>query len=318
MLAHRQPGLGLLPGVDVDRGARTTYLRARPTGVHCVAQDMRPATGQGGRQRDDVQLALGVGLCRIPKPFRPVEVIQRALPTAMQHVLTKAIERDDATTKVTSISGGTFAELFSVPVLLLCFAYLGLVVSLVTNSTWVPQIVRAVQPTAHFAVIGIIAPIPAIAAILLMIQWGKHSDRTNERRWHVALPMFIAAVGWLMVALLETPVARLIGLVFCAAGTFSAQGIFWTLPASFLSSKARPIGIAMVNTVGMLGTTVGPIVVGWLRDETGTFTASLIFVACCVVAGAISILIIPLRSRSLLDVASSVTSMKNSNARIAR
>lgn len=213
-------------------------------------------------------------------------------------VLAKAIERDDAVTKVTSISGGTFAELFSAPVLLLCFAYLGLVVSLVTNSTWVPQIVRAVHPTAHFAVVGLIAAIPAIAAILLMMPWGRHSDRSNERRWHVALPMFLAALGWSMVAILESPIARLIGLVFCAAGTFSAQGIFWTLPASFLSPKARPIGIAMVNTIGMLGTTVGPVVVGWLKDETGSFTAGVLFVVGCVIAGAIAVIVVPQRSQS--------------------
>jgi ACS family 4-hydroxyphenylacetate permease-like MFS transporter len=220
-----------------------------------------------------------------------------------KEVLAKAIERDETGTKVKSVSGSTFAELFSAPVLLLCFAYLGLVVSLVTNSTWVPQIVRAVHPDSHFAVIGLIAAVPALAAIIVMLQWGKHSDRTNERRWHVAIPMLMAAVGWMMVASLESPLLRLIGLAFCAAGTFAAQGIFWTLPASFLSSKARPIGIAMVNTVGMLGTTVGPVVVGWLRDVTGSFTAGLIFVACCIVAGAIAVVIIPPLSRSSLDVA---------------
>ena len=194
-----------------------------------------------------------------------------------------------------------FAELFSSPVLLLCFAYLGLVVSLVTNSTWVPQIVRALHPTDHFAVIGLIAAVPALAAILMMTQWGRHSDRTNERRWHVALPMLVAATGWAMVALLEPAPLRFLGLILCAAGTFSAQGVFWTLPASFLSIKARPIGIAMVNTFGMIGTTIGPLVVGWLRDATGSFTAGLIFVACCVVAGTVSVLIVPVQSRAPVD-----------------
>jgi ACS family 4-hydroxyphenylacetate permease-like MFS transporter len=127
--------------------------------------------------------------------------------------------------------------------------------------------------------------------------WGKDSDRRQEQRWHVVLPMSLAALGWLCVALLDSPTGRLVGLVFCAVGTFAAQGIFWTLPASFLSTAARPIGIAMINTIGMLGTAIGPVVVGALKDYTGTFTVALIFVAGCILLGAVCVFGVPLGSK---------------------
>jgi MFS transporter, ACS family, 4-hydroxyphenylacetate permease len=190
-------------------------------------------------------------------------------------------------------ASGILGELFSAPVLLLALTYLGLVVSLVTNSTWVPQIVRAFVANGSYATIGLIAALPSLAAILIMPLWSASSDRRQERRWHVMLPMGLAAIGWLCVALLSDPTLRLVGLIFCSVGTFAAQGIFWTLPATFLSPQARPVGIAMVNTIGMIGTTIGPVTVGWLKDFTGTFVSGLIFVACCVALSALCVLIVP-------------------------
>jgi MFS transporter, ACS family, 4-hydroxyphenylacetate permease len=210
-----------------------------------------------------------------------------------KQVLQAALRRDEETGKAHQglrERGKLSAEWFSPPVLLLAFVYLGLVVSLITNSTWVPQIVRSVVPGGSFATIGLIAGIAPLAAILTMSFWGNHSDRHRERKWHLALPMLLAAIGWLCVALLDSPMERLIGLVLCAVGTFGAQGIFWTLPATFLSPAARPVGIAMVNTIGMLGTTIGPVVVGWLKDYSGTFTSGLIFVSGSIVLGALCLL----------------------------
>jgi hypothetical protein len=59
-------------------------LRAHPAGIDRIAQGLRPASRHCECQRDDLQLAFGVGLCRIPGPLRPIEVPQRTLPAAMQ------------------------------------------------------------------------------------------------------------------------------------------------------------------------------------------------------------------------------------------
>jgi MFS transporter, ACS family, 4-hydroxyphenylacetate permease len=217
-----------------------------------------------------------------------------------KNVLRNALAKSEAaqSDRTGKLAGGMMSELFSAPVLLLALTYLGLVVSLVTNSTWVPQIVRAFVATENFAMVGLVAALPSLAAILIMPWWSASSDRRQERRWHVMLPMGLAAIGWLCVALLSDPALRLIGLIFCSVGTFAAQGIFWTLPSLFLSPRARPVGIAMVNTIGMIGTTIGPVTVGWLKDLTGTFVSGLVFVACCIALSALCVLVVPRLRRS--------------------
>jgi MFS transporter, ACS family, 4-hydroxyphenylacetate permease len=187
-------------------------------------------------------------------------------------------------------------ELLGAPVILLALAYLGLVASLSANSTWVPQIVRSIAPGTSFIVIGLIAALPSLVAIIAMSVWGAHSDRRRERFVHVICPMFAAALGWLTVALAPTPAMKFVGLLLCSAGAFSAQAIFWTLPASYLSARARPAGIALINTAGMLGTSISPIVIGVLKDVTGGFSAGLIFVAASVIAGAFCIFALSRRS----------------------
>lgn len=187
--------------------------------------------------------------------------------------------------------GSLARELLSVPILLLSLAYLGLVVSLVSNSTWTPLIIRSLYPAANFLVIGLFGALPAGLAIAAMLYWGRSSDRRQERLYHVVIPMAVAVVGWSLVAFMAAPIWRLAGLALCSAGTFSAQGIFWTLPNAFLSPRSRPLGIALINTVGMFGTTVGPVAVGWLKDSTGSFAYGLAFVGASVAIGAVAILL---------------------------
>lgn len=187
-------------------------------------------------------------------------------------------------------------DLMSLPVALLALTYFCLTVSLATNSAWVPQIVGGIVPNSSYTVVGLVTLIPSLAAICIMPFWGSHSDRRQERTMHIMLPMLLAGAGWTFVALFDSPLLKLIGLVFCSVGSFAAQGIFWTLPPTYLSAAARPIGIAAINTIGLLGTTMGLMVMGWLRDLTHGFAAGLLFVAGCIVAGAVLVLLVSLSS----------------------
>lgn len=189
-----------------------------------------------------------------------------------------------------------FRQLMQLPVVLMALCYFGLVMSLSTNSTWVPQIVREVMPSTSLWQIGLITAIPSLFAIVIMYFWGVHSDKTRERAWHVILPMTLAATGWLLVALASVPEARFIGLILVSVGTFSAQAIFWSMAPTFLSNKAKAVGIAAISVVGLLGTTVGPTVIGYLHHLTGGFSAGLMFVAGCIIAGALCVLIIKMNT----------------------
>jgi ACS family 4-hydroxyphenylacetate permease-like MFS transporter len=180
-------------------------------------------------------------------------------------------------------------QLRSLNVALLALAYFGLSAGLNANAIWTPQIVREFAGAMSFSQIGYISAIPALVTVLIVPLWGMHSDRTRERKWHIVLPLLLSAAGWMLVALSNVPQVRLFGLVCASTGIYSATGMFWTLPtsAAVMSPRARPAGLALINSIGILGAGVSPFVIGYLKDLTGSFASGLIFTAAALVATAI-------------------------------
>jgi ACS family tartrate transporter-like MFS transporter len=166
----------------------------------------------------------------------------------------------------------------------LCVVYFGLVIGLYGFSLWLPQIVKSLSGLNDLGV-GVVSAVPYLIAAIGMVLIGQHSDRTGERRWHVAASMFVAAVGLALSAFLETPVIALVLLSVGALGIWGALGPFWTLPTAFLSGTAAAGGIALINSVGNLGGFVGPSVVGFLENATGTFKGGLLALALALLVG---------------------------------
>jgi ACS family 4-hydroxyphenylacetate permease-like MFS transporter len=107
--------------------------------------------------------------------------------------------------------------------------------------------------------------------------------------------MLLAAVGWLLVISFDPPQIRYLGLVLVSMGSFCALLTFWTFPASnaILSPEARPAGIALINCAGIGGgSAVGPLVVGYLKDLTGSFTAGLVYVVAMLIVGVVCMSIV--------------------------
>lgn len=161
-------------------------------------------------------------------------------------------------------------------VLLLSAVYFGIVAGLYSLTFWTPQIVKAFGLSNTMT--GVVSALPFLAGALVMPLWGRHSDRTGERLWHVALPCFVGAAGLIAGTFVSVPAAALAALIVAALGIFAALPTFWTLPTAFLSGAAAAAGIALVNSIGNLGGFVGPYVVGWLKTqglETGEAVAAI-------------------------------------------
>jgi len=126
-----------------------------------------------------------------------------------------------------------------------------------------------------YSLVGIINGIPYVAAIVAMLVIGYHSDKTGERRWHVAVAAFAAAAGFGLSAYLQNPYFALLALMAALMGLKSAMGPFWALSTTFLSGTAAAGGIALINSVGNLGGFVGPTLVGVISDKTGSIEMSL-------------------------------------------
>ncbi|WP_322061872.1 MFS transporter [Paraburkholderia sp. J63] len=177
------------------------------------------------------------------------------------------------------------AELLSPAVLRFSVAYFCLVNSL-AMIVWMPLIIKTLDGVHGNRSVGMVAAIPQAASIVLMILWGRHSDHTQERRWHLLLPMLAAASGWLIAAAPGHTVLRVTGLCIAVAGSYAAMSIFWTIPDRLLSPQRRAVGIAAINAIGNLGSALNPLAVGWLRDYTHSFAAGLTFAALLLACGA--------------------------------
>ena len=188
---------------------------------------------------------------------------------------------------------------------LLSAIYFGVVTSVYGVSLWLPLIIEDLSGFGTFAV-GLLGAIPYLAGAIGMVLFAQHSDATGERRWHVAVAAFIATVGLVLTGATASPVVEMAALTLAALGIYSTLATFWSLPTAFLSGTAAAAGIALINSVGNLGGFVGPYVVGFLSDATGSFYAGLLLLAVLIlVAGVLALAV--RHERSLEEVEDVIT-----------
>jgi MFS family permease len=171
---------------------------------------------------------------------------------------------------------------------LLCALYFSLAVSANCMGFYAPKLIQNSNHSLTKFQIGQLVAIPSACAALSMLLVGLSSDRTGERRWHVAVPAFVGAVGWVLSARAKSTEELLVGLVLAQAGTMSTVPVFWSLPTGFLSGAAAAAGIAWINSVGNLGGFVGPNIIGLLHDPvTDDFARGLTALAVVLCAGGV-------------------------------
>jgi D-galactonate transporter len=143
---------------------------------------------------------------------------------------------------------------------------------------WMPQIIKALGDLTIMQV-GLLTMVPYAAAVVAMVWWGRHSDRTGDRKWHLAIAAVVGAAGLAVSAVPGHPVLSFVALCVAAAGIWSMFGVFWAVPADFLGGTAAAGGFALINSFGTLGGFLGPFLVGFVRQHTGSFTGSLLVLA---------------------------------------
>jgi predicted MFS family arabinose efflux permease len=140
--------------------------------------------------------------------------------------------------------------------------------------------------------------IPNLLGAIAMILVSSHSDRTLERRYHMAT---LGALAGIALLLLGEPHAALFSLVLFSAvaiGAYSFLPIFFSLPGEFLTGFSAAAGIALVTSVANLGGFVGPYTVGLIHQETGSFYCGLTCAGVSFVLSASLALVLPRRAIS--------------------
>jgi len=158
---------------------------------------------------------------------------------------------------------------------LLCLLYFLMNIGSYGYEMWLPTIVKGLSGQSD-AVVGVINAVPYFVAGVVMLLFGRHSDRTGERRGHVALAATSAAAGFALAAWLKNPWLAMASLTLAFAGLKSTLGPFWAMSTAFLSGTAAAGGIALINSVGNLGGFFGPYLVGVIKDATGSNTLALL------------------------------------------
>ena len=124
-----------------------------------------------------------------------------------------------------------------------------------------------------------------------MVLWGRSSDRSGERVWHNAIPL-----GWMVLAILGIVLSHSLWtliplLTLIAAGTYASKGPFWALSSEWLGPAAAAAGLAQINALGNLSGSSSTMI-GWIRDETGSFGLSLMPIVVLSAAGMVAVLLI--------------------------
>lgn len=161
-----------------------------------------------------------------------------------------------------------------------------------TLSVWQPQLLKSFGGLSNFEV-GLISAIPYGVSCIAMVLWGRHSDRTDERRWHTAIPLSLMAVGLLATFTTGALAPTVLMLTAVLVGAYSFKGPFWALSYSWLSPATAATGLAAIGaTANLIGGGLMVNVYGWIRQATDSYALALLPLALLNLSGCLLVLFI--------------------------
>jgi sugar phosphate permease len=136
--------------------------------------------------------------------------------------------------------------------------------------------------------IGFVTSACFLVASIGMILWAGWVDRGHSRITNLAVACAVSGVGFLgTVAFANNLWVSVLWMAVAVTGINGARFIFWTIPPRFLTGVAAAGGLAFINSIGTSGGFVGPTIMGWLTDLTGSFSAGLLAMSGFLFASAI-------------------------------
>lgn len=163
---------------------------------------------------------------------------------------------------------------------------------------WLPSILK--ESGVSNLTVTLISIVPFLLGLIAMLLVGWDSDKTGERRWHTALPILAACLGF-GFAIASGDNLTLIVTSFCivSIGAHSYLPSFWAMPTAFLTESAAAAAIGLINSVGNLGGFAGPFALGYLKDKTGRHSAGMAVLAISLLcAGLLTLAIKPSKKQT--------------------
>jgi len=164
---------------------------------------------------------------------------------------------------------------------------------------WFPTMLKRQSGFSDVRV-GLLGAVPYLVSFVAMQVNGWHSDKNRERRWHAAVPLFIAAGG--LLGLISQPRSMPLAVVWftmvCLGYVYLPT--FWAIPTEILSQSAAAAAVGTINAVGSVAGFAGPYAFGYLHARTGTFSYGLALMMVSALAGGLLILCAPRSGRGLV------------------
>jgi len=174
---------------------------------------------------------------------------------------------------------------------MLSAVYFGVSTTMYGVTLWLPSVIRARSGLSYFMT-SLVAVIPFVAATIVMVLVGMHSDRTGERRWHTAIPAFLGAAALVAAAYSSSVALVVAGIGLGLACAEAMVGPFWAMATSRMAGLSAAAGIAVINSLANLGGYFGPDVIGLFRTANGSFRGGLLAIGATVAISGIFALIV--------------------------
>ncbi|MGZ3272174.1 MAG: MFS transporter [Caulobacteraceae bacterium] len=216
----------------------------------------------------------------------------RWLDPQEKRVLEAALAED----KRRQVSGvhGTLDAFKDPRIWFMCLIYFCFILGQYGLNFWMPTLLKTAGVKGA-TTIGLVSAIPYVVTLVMMNVFGHSADKRRERRWHLAIPALIGAVGFVVAPIAPNVGIAVAALSLAAAGAITCAPLFWSLPTAFLAGAGAAAGIAVVNSVGNLAGFVAPYLIGWAKDATGSAAVGMYAIAGGLVVGAVCTLLTPAR-----------------------
>ena len=118
---------------------------------------------------------------------------------------------------------------------------------------------------------GMFFAAPYFLTAVLMILVARHSDKTNERKAHLALTYVVTGISLILSVSLKGHFwVSYLFLCLSIPGPSVALAPFWTIVSETLPSGSRGAVMGLINALGNLGGYCGPFFAGWLKQRSGS------------------------------------------------
>jgi MFS family permease len=151
---------------------------------------------------------------------------------------------------------------------------------------WLPLMLKEYHLST--LAIGWISAIPYLFASAGMIAWARYVDEKGRRIVNLALACLLGGIGLLLPIVSGSLAVAVVGFSVALVGVTAARAIFWAIPTRFLTGVAAAGGLAFINSIATLGGFVGPSMMGWLKEFSGSYIFGLSAVAAIMLAATLA------------------------------